>query len=71
VFNATFSIISAISLRPVLVMEEAGAPGENHRPWPGQAIGKLYPCLWQVYQIKRFENKKFQVFWSMETKGSK
>ena len=28
-------------------------------------------CLWQVYQIKRFENKKFQVFWSMETKGSK
>jgi hypothetical protein len=29
-FNATFSNISAISWRPVLVMEEAG---ENHRPW--------------------------------------
>jgi hypothetical protein len=28
-FNATFSNISAISWRPVLVMEEAG---ENHRP---------------------------------------
>jgi hypothetical protein len=33
VFNATFSNISAKSWRPVLVMEEAGVPGENHRPW--------------------------------------
>jgi hypothetical protein len=30
-FNATFSNISAISWRPVLVVEEAGVPGENHR----------------------------------------
>ena len=33
VFNATFSNISAISWRPVLVVEEAGVPGENRRPW--------------------------------------
>jgi hypothetical protein len=33
VFNATFSNISAISWRPVLVVEEADVPGENHRPW--------------------------------------
>jgi hypothetical protein len=32
-FNATFSNISAIPWRPVLVVEEAGVPGENHRPW--------------------------------------
>jgi len=32
VFSATFSNISAISWRPVLV-EEAGVHGENHRPW--------------------------------------
>jgi hypothetical protein len=32
-FNATFSNISAISWRTVLVVEEAGVPGENHRPW--------------------------------------
>ena len=32
-FNATFSNISAISWRPVLVMEEVRVPGENHRPW--------------------------------------
>jgi hypothetical protein len=29
VFNATFSSISAISWRPVLVVEEAGILGEN------------------------------------------
>jgi hypothetical protein len=33
VFNATFSNISAISWRQVLVVEEAGVPGENQRPW--------------------------------------
>jgi hypothetical protein len=41
VFKATFSNISAISWRPVLVVEEAGAPQRkknNH----GQATGKLY-----------------------------
>jgi hypothetical protein len=32
VFNATFNNISAISWRPVLLMEETGVPGENHRP---------------------------------------
>ena len=32
-FNATFNNISAISWRPVLVVEEAGVPGENHRSW--------------------------------------
>ena len=33
VLNATFNNISAKSWRPVLVVEEAGVPGENHRPW--------------------------------------
>jgi len=33
VFNATFNNISAISWRPVLVVEKAGVPGENHQPW--------------------------------------
>jgi hypothetical protein len=32
-FHATFNNISAISWRAVLVVEEAGVPGENHRPW--------------------------------------
>ena len=33
VLNTTFSNISAISWRPVLVVEEAVVPGENHQPW--------------------------------------
>jgi hypothetical protein len=32
VFHATFSNTSSISWRPVLVVEEAGVLGENHRP---------------------------------------
>jgi hypothetical protein len=33
VLKETFSYISAISWRPVLVVEEAGIPGENNRSW--------------------------------------
>jgi hypothetical protein len=32
VFNATFNNISVISWRWVLLVEETGVPGENHRP---------------------------------------
>jgi len=32
VFNTTFNNISVISWRSVLLVEESGVPGENHRP---------------------------------------
>ena len=32
IFNATLNIISAISWRSVLLVEETGVPGENYRP---------------------------------------
>ena len=32
VFNATFNNISVVSWRSVLLVEETGVPGENHRP---------------------------------------
>jgi hypothetical protein len=32
VFNATFNNISVISWQSVLLVEETGVPGENHRP---------------------------------------
>jgi len=32
VFNATFNNISVISWPSVLLVEETGEPGENHRP---------------------------------------
>jgi len=31
-FNATFNNISVISLRSILLVEETGELGENHRP---------------------------------------
>ena len=31
VFNATFNTMSVISWRSVLLVEETGVPGENHR----------------------------------------
>jgi hypothetical protein len=38
VFNTTFSNISAISWRPVLVVDEAGVPVENHQPWAESGV---------------------------------
>ena len=35
VFNATFNNISLISWRSILLVEETGVPGENHRPGAG------------------------------------
>jgi hypothetical protein len=32
IVNATFNNISVISWRSVLLVEETGVPGENHRP---------------------------------------
>ena len=53
VFDATFSNISAISWRPVLVVEETGVPGKitDH----GQATGNLYH-LWLRVKCTLFCN---------------
>jgi hypothetical protein len=37
VFNATFSNISAISWRSVLLVDKTGGPGENPRPVASQS----------------------------------
>ena len=42
VFNATFSNISAISWRSVLLVDETGGPGDYHRPVASH---------WQIYHI--------------------
>ena len=41
VFNATFNNISVISWRSVLLVGEAGIPGEYHRP----VTDKLYHIM--------------------------
>ena len=43
--------LSAISWRPVLEVEEAGVPGENHRPW----ASNWYEYLWVIvhpYEVR-------------------
>jgi hypothetical protein len=47
--NATFSNISVISWRPVLVVEEAGVPVENHVH--GQKTDKLYHLRLRVHHF--------------------
>jgi hypothetical protein len=42
VFNATFNNISGISWRSVLLVEETGVPGENHRPAARQTLSYVY-----------------------------
>jgi hypothetical protein len=49
VFNATFNNSSAISWRSILLVEETGGPGENHRPV------KLYHIILYTLPWSRFE----------------
>jgi hypothetical protein len=62
-FNATFNNISAISWRTVLVVEEAGVPGENHRPRASndttdtQKSASYLDLLLEIDNGGRFKNK--------------
>jgi len=46
VFNATFNSISVISWRSVLIVEETGAPRENHRPVASYWQTCLHNVVW-------------------------
>jgi hypothetical protein len=56
VFNATFSNISAISWRTVLVVEEAGVPEENHRPRASN---------WYTLSLVRYKEKQIKTKYSI------
>ena len=47
VLNATFNTISVVSWRSILLVEETGVPGKNHRP---VATDKFYHIL--LYRVR-------------------
>ena len=59
VFNATFNIISVISWRSVLLMEETGVPGENHRPvanhWQTWSLNVVFSTH-RLSRVRFFKN---------------
>jgi hypothetical protein len=54
VFNATFNNISVISWQSVILVEETGVPGENHRP-----VVSHWQTFWEQIKslMKRSEKK--------------
>jgi hypothetical protein len=40
-FNATFNNISVISWQSILLVEETGIPGENHRSYSTSSLSKI------------------------------
>jgi hypothetical protein len=58
VFNATLNIISAISWPSVLLMEETGVPGENHRPVASQRQSLLHNVVSSTPRHERDSNRE-------------
>ena len=60
-FNATFNNISVISWRTVLLLEESGVPGENHRP----VASHLQTLLHNVVSTapRKDQDSKKQRYW--------
>ena len=51
VFNATFDNISVISWQSVLLVEETGVPGENHRPVTSYWETYRYTFPWIGFEL--------------------
>ena len=53
IFNATFNNIPVISLQSVLLVEETGVPGENHRPVATDRLHHimLYSLPWSRFAL--------------------
>ena len=58
VFNATFINISVISWRSVLLIEETGVPGENHRPVPSHRQTLSHNVVSSTPRIERGSNSQ-------------
>jgi hypothetical protein len=55
VLNTTFINISAISWRSVLLVEETGGPGENHREQDKQKYNGIDKYINSIYKNKIYK----------------
>jgi hypothetical protein len=70
VFNATFNNISAISWQSVLLVEETGVPGENHRPTASHWQILSYNVVSSTPRHERGSNSQLLVVISTDCIGS-
>jgi hypothetical protein len=56
VFNATSNNISVISWRSVLLVEETGVPGENHRPVASHGQTLSHNVIYSTLRHERGSN---------------
>ena len=70
VFNATFNNISVISWRSILLLQETGVPGENHRQTLSHKVVSSTPChervpIGQWYKKRWWKNRQQPPFWQL------
>ena len=58
VFNATFNNIVAISWFSVLLVEETGVPGENHRPVESHWQTLSHNAISSTFRYERNSNSQ-------------
>jgi len=59
VFNASLNNISAISWRAVLLVDDIGVPGENHRPVASHWQTSLHNDVSRTPRHERVSNSQF------------
>jgi hypothetical protein len=59
VFNATFNNISVISWLSVVLVEETGVPGENHRPVASHLQTLSHPVVSSTPHMTRVQTHNF------------
>ena len=57
--NATFNNISVISWPSVLLVDETGVPGENHKPAAGHLQSVLYNVISSKTLLSEIRTHKF------------
>jgi hypothetical protein len=61
VFNATFNNISAILWQSVLLVEDTGVPGENHRQTLSHMLYQVHPAMSEIRTFNFSGDRQIQL----------